>query len=400
MASKRDYYEVLGVSKSATADEIKSAYRKLAMKYHPDRNPGDKVAEERFKEAAEAYDVLHDAEKRQRYDQFGHQAFEGGAGGYGGYGAGGMSMDDIFAAFGDLFGGRGASFSSGGFGDFFGGGRGEGPDPNAPERGEDMTFRLDIDFDEAIFGSERNIDITIPGQCPECHGSGAAEGSKRVTCKTCNGRGVVIGGSGFFQVRQTCPNCGGVGSVIEKPCRKCRGEGRVATPAHIALKIPPGVDNGSRLRLSGKGAGGLRGGESGDLFVVIGVRESELFVRDGVDLGVDIPVSPILAALGGTVSVPTPEGEAQLKIPAGTPNGKLFRLRGKGVPSLRGGVTGDLTARIVFEVPANLNRAQREALEAFQAAANGATFPEAQTFANRSKVFFSHREKLQSNGKA
>jgi len=397
MASKRDYYEVLGVSKSATADEIKSAYRKLAMKYHPDRNPGDKAAEEKFKEAAEAYDVLHDAEKRRRYDQFGHQAFEGGAGG--GFGGAGFSnMEDIFAAFGDLFGGHGG-FSgggfSGGFGDFFGGGgRSARPDPNAPQRGEDMTFRLDVDFDEALFGSERTIDITIPGQCPECHGTGAAEGSKRVTCKTCGGHGVVIGGSGFFQVRQTCPTCGGEGSVIEKPCRHCRGQGQVATPAHISLKIPAGVDNGSRLRLAGKGAGGLRGGENGDLYVLIGVRESDIFSRDGLDLGVDIPVSPILAALGGTVNVPTPEGEAQLKIPAGTPNGKLFRLRGKGVPNLRGGYAGDLTARIVFEVPANLSRKQREALEEFQKLADTSTFPEAQTFANRTKVFFSHKQKL------
>ena len=393
MAEKRDYYEVLGVAKGASADEIKSAYRKLAMKYHPDRNPGDKAAEEKFKEAAEAYDVLHDPEKRQRYDQFGHQAFDGGAGGFG---AGGMNMDDIFSMFGDIFGGRGGGGGFGGFEGFFGGGgrSRRATDPNAPRRGDDMTFRLDIDFDEAIFGSERTLELTLPAQCPECRGSGAAAGSKRVTCRTCGGAGAVIGGSGFFQVWQTCPTCGGEGSVIERPCKKCRGTGHVNTPQKISLKIPAGVDNGSRLRLAGKGAGGLRGGENGDLYVLLGVRESDIFARDGLDLGVDIPVSPVTAALGGTVSVPTPEGEAQLKIPAGTPNGKVFRLRGKGVPNLRGGAAGDLDARIVFEVPANLDRKQREALENFQKLVSGGTFPQQQSFANKTRIFFSHRDKL------
>ena len=396
MAEKRDYYEVLGVAKTATADEIKSAYRKLAMKYHPDRNPGDKAAEEKFKEAAEAYDVLHDPEKRQRYDQFGHAGMNGGAGGFGGFGAGGMSMDDIFSMFGDVFGGRmnGGGGGFGGFSDFFGGGRQRREDPNAPRRGEDMTFRLDVDFDEAIFGSERTIDITLPSQCPDCGGTGAAPGSRRVTCKTCGGHGVVIGGSGFFQVRQTCPTCGGEGVVIEKPCKKCRGTGHVSTPQHIALKIPAGVDDGSRLRLSGKGGGGLRGGPNGDLYVQIGVRESDLFEREGQELGVDVPVSPVLAALGGEVEVPTPEGAARLKLPAGTPNGKLFRLRGKGVPSLRGGAPGDLTARIVIEVPANLDCKQRAALEEFQKLATGATFPEKQDFERKTRIFFSHKEKL------
>ena len=392
MASKRDYYEVLGVSKTATADEIKSAYRKLAMKYHPDRNPGNKEAEEKFREAAEAYDVLHDPEKRQRYDQFGHQAFEGGAGGYG---AGGMNMDDIFSMFGDLFGGRGGGGGFGGFGDFFGGGgRRQSRDPNAPRDGDDMSFRLDIDFDEALFGSERTIDLTVPGQCPECHGTGAASGSKRVTCKTCGGHGVVMGGGGFLRIQQTCPTCGGEGSVLEKPCKKCRGAGQVPTPQHISLKIPAGVDNGSRLRVAGKGAGGIRGGNNGDLYVVLGVRDSDIFERDGLDLGVDVPVSPITAALGGEVEVPTPEGMATLKIPAGTPNGKLFRLRGKGVPNLRGGSAGDLTARIVIEVPANLDRKQRAALEEFQKLAKDSTYPEAQSLANKVKVFYSHRDKL------
>ena len=391
MAEKRDYYEVLGVAKTASADEIKSAYRKLAMKYHPARTPGDKAAEEKFTEAAEAYDVLHDPEKRQRYDQFGHQAFEGGAGGYG---AGGMNMDDIFSMFGDLFGGRGGG-GFGGFSEMFGGGRqSRRADPNAPRDGDDMTFRLDIDFDEALFGSERELELTLPVECSDCHGTGAAGGSQRVTCKTCGGAGVVIGGGGFFQVRQTCPHCGGEGTVIEKPCRKCRGSGRVSEPKKISIKIPAGVDTGSRLRLAGKGAGGLRGGADGDLYVLLGVRDSDIFVRDGLNLGVDIPVSPVVAALGGTVAVPTPEGEAQLKIPAGTPNGKVFRLRGKGVPSLRGGSPGDLDARIVIEVPANLNRQQREVLETFQKLSGSGTFPQADRLSAAAKILYSHRDKL------
>ena len=393
MAEKRDYYEVLGVAKTASADEIKSAYRKLAMKYHPDRNPGDESAKAKFQEASEAYEVLSNPEKRQRYDQFGHPGVDFGPGGFD-FGRDfshfqDVDLNDILSS---VFGGMGG----GGFSEFFGGGRRSRrtADPNAPRRGEDMTFRLDIDFDEAMFGSERTIDLTLPDQCPDCKGTGSADGKFR-TCSTCDGHGVVIGGGGFFQVRQTCPSCGGTGQVIDKPCRKCRGDGHVRTPRHIALKIPAGVDTGSRLRLAGQGGGGLRGGENGDLYVLLGVRDSDIFMRDGLDLIVDVPISPVTAALGGTVSVPTPQGEAQIKIPPGTPNGKVLRLRGKGVPSLRGGTPGDLNARLVIEVPANLDRKQREALEAFQKVATTSTFPEAQTFANRMKVFFAHRDKLQ-----
>ena len=395
MAEKRDYYEVLGVDKSATSDQIKSAYRKLAMKYHPDRNPDNPEAKEKFTEISEAYEVLSNPEKRQRYDQFGHQGVN--------FGPGGFDFNRDFSHFqdvdlndilGSIFGSMGGGGFSG-FGDFFGGGRRsrQTADPNAPRRGEDMTFRLDIDFDEAVFGSERTLELTLPKECEDCHGTGAADGSKRVTCKTCGGRGVVIGGGGFFQVRQTCPTCGGEGTVIEKPCRKCRGTGHVTAPQKIALKIPAGMEHGSRLRLAGKGGGGLRGGENGDLYVQLGVRVSEIFERDGLDLFVDIPVSPIVAALGGVVSVPTPDGEAQLKIPAGTPNGKTFRLRGKGIRSFRGTV-GDLEARLVFEVPTNLNRRQKEALEEFLSVSEAGNFPQAQTLANKAKIFYAHRDKL------
>lgn len=392
MAEKRDYYEVLGVQKSATADEIKSAYRKLAMKYHPDRNPDNPEAKEKFTEISEAYEVLSNPEKRQRYDQFGHQGVNFGPGGFD-FGRDFSHFQDIDLGdiLGSIFGGGGR----GGFSSFFGGGRQQRTvDPNVPRRGDDMTFRLDIDFDEAVFGSERTIDLDLPAQCTQCNGTGAAPGSQRVTCKTCGGRGVVISGGGFFQMRQTCPHCGGEGTAIEKPCKECRGSGHVTKTQHISVKIPAGVDSGSRLRLAGQGAGGLRGGENGDLYVLLGVRESDIFEREGLDLFVDIPVSPVTAALGGIVNVPTPQGEAQLKIPAGTPNGKVFRLRGKGITSFRGGMPGDVDARIVIEVPASLNRKQRELLEEFQKISGGGTFPEAQTFANRTKVFFSHRDKL------
>lgn len=391
MAEKRDYYEVLGVSKTASADEIKSAYRKLAMKYHPDRNPGDKAAEEKFKEAAEAYDVLHDAQKRQAYDQFGHQGVNGQ--GFGGFGGGGMSMDDIFAAFGDLFGGRGGGFG-GGFGDFFGGGARTRRDPDAPEDGEDLTMSIELDFDEAVFGSERKMQLDVPGECDACGGTGAAAGSRRVQCKHCGGRGVIVGGGGIFRVRQTCPVCRGEGSVIEKPCRKCGGTGHVAQRREVTLKIPAGIDDGSRLRLAGKGAAGVRGGANGDLYVLVRVRKSDLFERDGLDLAVDVPVSPFLAALGGKVDVPTPQGTASLKLPPGTQNGRIFRLGGMGVKSLRGAGCGDVHARITFEVPENLDKRQKELLEEFQKSAREKNFPQAQSFANKARTFFAHKDKL------
>ena len=394
MAGKRDYYEVLGVAKNASADEIKKAYRKLALQYHPDRNPGNKEAEEKFKEAAEAYGVLSDPQKRQQYDQFGFQGLEGG--GFGGFGGGGgMSMDDIFAAFGDIFGGRGGG-GFGGFEDLFGGGRRRRrEDPNGPERGSDMEMELEIDFDEAVFGSTRKIDLNCPDSCPACHGSGAAEGSKRVQCPKCHGNGVFVGGSGFFQIRQTCPQCNGTGSVIEKPCRTCGGSGRVRGRHEVTLKIPAGSGDGMRLRLPGKGGGGLRGGEPGDLYVVLRVRDSDLFERDGLDLMVDVPVSVGKAALGGTVEVPTPDGMASFKIPPGTANGRALRLKGKGVRSHRGGFAGDLIVRIVVEVPQRLNGDQRRALEAMEATFKDSNYPLRQNFDASVNTFLSHKKKLE-----
>ena len=393
MAEKRDYYEVLGVAKTASADEIKSAYRKLAMKYHPDRNPGDESAKTKFQEASEAYEVLSNPEKRQRYDQFGHQGVEFGPGGFD-FGRDfshfqDVDLSDILnSVFGSAMGGGGFGFSS-----MFGGGR-RPADPNAPERGADMSMELEIDFEEALFGSERTLELTLPDQCRACGGTGAAPGTHRVKCPTCGGRGAVVRGNGFFQVRQTCPKCGGEGSVIEHPCRECGGTGQTRARRKVALKIPRGVDTGSRLRLSGKGGGGLRGGEPGDLYVVVNVRDSDIFLRDGLDLAVDVPVSPVTAAIGGDVDVPTPDGLATLKIPAGTPNGKLFRMRGKGMPSLRGMGTGDLVARVVFEVPQRLTAKQRGLLDDLAKTLEPTNFPDAQRLASAAKTFYARKEKL------
>jgi len=397
MAEKRDYYEVLGVARDASADQIKSAYRKLAMKWHPDRNPDNPEAKEKFQEASEAYEVLSNAEKRQRYDQFGHQGVNFGPGGFdfGRDFSHGADFRDIFET---LFGGGGG----GGFGDIFGGMFGGGgrrrADPNGPQQGDDMTLELEIDFEEALFGSERQLDLTVPDQCPECHGTGAAAGSSRVTCPTCHGHGQVIQGGGFFQVRQTCPRCGGTGTVVEKPCSKCRGAGQVRVPRTINLRIPKGVDTGSRLRLGGKGAGGLRGGAPGDLYVHLRVRPSEIFEREEEMLAVEVPVSPVLAALGGDVDIPTPDGVATLHIPAGTPNGKVLRLRGKGMPDLRGAGPGDLMAKIVFEVPERLTGKQRGLLEDLAKLLDESNFPEQKKFAARLKTFYTRKEKLEKRG--
>lgn len=393
MADKRDYYEVLGVAKTASADEIKSAYRKLAMKYHPDRNPGDESAKAKFQEASEAYEVLSNPEKRQRYDQFGHQGVEFGPGGFDFSRDFSHSQDvDLSDILNSVFGGAmgGGGFD---FGGMFGGGR-RRADPEAPQRGADMSMELEVDFEEALFGSERTIELTLPEQCHTCGGTGAARGAKRVKCPTCGGRGAVIRGNGFFQVRQTCPKCGGEGSIIERPCPDCNGTGQTRARRKVSLKIPRGVDTGSRLRLSGKGGGGLRGGEPGDLYVIVRVRDSDIFLRDGLDLAVDVPLSPVTAAVGGSVDVPTPDGIATLNIPSGTPNGKQFRMRGKGMPSLRGMSSGDLVVRVVLEVPQRLTARQRGLLDELAKTLDSTNFPESQRLATASKRFYLRKDKL------
>ena len=390
MAAKRDYYEVLGVSKSASADELKKAYRKLAMKYHPDRNPDNKEADEKFKEICEAYEVLSDTQKRQRYDQFGHDGMKSA------FGPGGFDFGRDFTHagdFGDLF----ETIFGGGFADMFGGGgRRQSRNPNGPQRGDDLRFDLEIDFEEALFGSERSLDLKINDACSTCNGTGAAPGSGRETCRQCGGQGFVVAGGGFFQVRQACPVCRGEGSIIKNPCKTCNGSGRVKTPRHITLRIPKGVETGSRLRLSGKGESGLRGGPAGDIYVVLHVREHDVFERHGDDLACAVPVNPVTAALGGEIQIPTPDGYARIKLPAGTPNGKVLRLRGKGMPSLHGR-TGDLHLRIDLETPVKLNSKQKKALKAFEEQASEANFAEAAKLSKNIEIFYKRRDALRKD---
>jgi molecular chaperone DnaJ len=392
MANKRDYYEVLGVSRTASADELKKAYRKLAMQYHPDRNPDNKEAAETFKEVCEAYEVLSDADKRKRYDQFGHDGMKSA------FGPGGFDFGRDFTHAGDfqdLF----ENIFGGSFGDLFGGGGGRrrSRNPNAAQRGDDLRFDLEIDFEEALFGSEREVDLSVNDACEVCHGSGAAVGAAREQCRQCGGHGFVVVGGGFIQMRQACPVCNGEGTIIRNPCKKCGGSGRVKAPRHIALRIPRGVETGSRLRLSGKGESGLRGGPSGDLYVVLHVREHELFERHDDDLVCTVYVSPATAALGGDIEIPTPDGFARVKLPAGTPNGKVFRLREKGMPSLNGGY-GDLHARIELEVPQHLSSKQRHLLEEFAAHTSLDNYPEAAKRGKAVDKFFARRDALRKLG--
>lgn len=365
MAAKRDYYEVLGVSRGATADEIKKAYRKLAVQYHPDKNPGNKEAEEKFKEISEAYEVLSDQEKRERYDRFGHGAFGpgtgGGGGGFQGGGFGGIDLEEALRTFMGAFGGAGGGGGGSIFDDFFGGGGGARNRDQAA-RGSDLRVDLEIDFEESVFGSTREIALTLMDECETCRGSGAEPGSKRETCRRCAGSGMVVTSSGFFQVRQTCPSCGGAGQTISRPCRACEGEGRVKARRTIQLKIPPGVETGSRLRLAGKGEGGARGGPAGDLYVVIHVRAHSFFQRRGDDIYCEMPLPFTTAALGGEIEVPTIHGYAKLKVPAGTESGTVLRLRGKGVEGPRGYGAGDQHVRLNIVVPDSLDRGQRDLL--------------------------------------
>lgn len=381
MASKRDYYEVLGVARGASADEIKKAYRKLALKYHPDRNPGDKAAEEQFKEIGEAYDVLSDAEKRAAYDRFGHAAFQAGAGASaGGTGRGGFH--DPFDIFREVFGGGGGSI----FEEFFGGGARR--DGSGRARGSDLRYDLEISLEEAAEGVEKQVEIERAVPCERCNASGSEKAGGVRTCPTCGGAGQVITNRGFFQVQQPCPECGGMGRVISNPCPDCRGEGRVERNSRIKLRIPAGIREGSRLRSTGNGDAGVRGGPPGDLYVVIHIRTHDLFTREGDDLYCEVPVSFAKAALGGELIVPTLQGRASLKIPAGTQPGTVFRLRGRGMSILNRQARGDLLVRVQVEVPTNLNADQKEILRRFADSCGEENSPVSESFLNRAKRFF------------
>lgn len=348
--AKRDYYEVLGVSKSDDEKAIKKAYKRLAMKFHPDRNPGDKEAEAKFKEVQEAYEVLGDKEKRAAYDQYGHAAFEQGGAGAGGFGG---------ADFGDIFGDI--------FSDMFGGGRGR----QRVVRGEDLRYDLELTLEEAVKGVTKDIRIATLATCDSCHGSGAKAGSKVETCSYCHGSGRIRRQSGFFVQEQTCPHCHGTGKIIEQPCDSCHGDGRVHKYKNLSVKVPAGVDTGNQLRLNGEGAAGENGAPAGDLYVVIHVREHDIFQRDGNNLYCEVPISFTLAALGGEIEVPTLDGKVKLKIPEETQTGKLFRLRGKGVTSTRSHYQGDLICRVVVETPIKLNKEQKELLQKFEKSLEG-----------------------------
>jgi len=390
MPAKRDYYEVLGVSRSASADEIKKNYRKLAMQYHPDRNANNPEAAEKFKELSEAYEILSDEQKRQQYNQYGHEGMKSS------FGPGGFDFSRDFTHMSDLQDILGSLFNGeGGFGEFMGnsGSRRRSRSGSA-QRGDDLRFDIEIDLEEAIFGSEREVELPVTEECDTCHGSGAASGSGREACRQCGGRGFIVSGGGFFQIRQGCPVCNGEGTMIRHPCGKCNGAGRVRARRRLALRIPHGVETGSRLRLSGKGEGGGRGGPPGDLYVVIHVREHELFERQGDDLLCSVPVSPIVAAIGGEIEIPTPDGFAKIKLPPGTPNNKVFRLRDKGVSNLEGRGHGDLHVRVVLEVPSHLSGKQRKLLEDFAAVSEEGNFPEAAGTHKAAETFFARRDVL------
>jgi len=346
--SKRDYYEVLGVSRNASEAELKKAYRRAAQKHHPDRNPDDKQAEANFKECKEAWEVLSDSQKRAAYDQFGHAGVDPSMG-HGAHGAGGFG-----GGFNDIFGDV--------FGDIFGAGRGGG---QRVYRGSDLRYNLDLSLEDAVAGTEVKIRIPTQVSCPECNGSGAKKGSSPTQCTTCGGRGQVRMQQGFFSVQQTCPHCRGTGSIITDPCHKCHGKGRISEHKTLSVKVPAGVDTGDRIRLAGEGEAGESGGPPGDLYVQIQVKEHPIFVRDENNLYCEVPISFATAALGGELEVPTLNGRVNLKIPAETQTGRMFRMRGKGVKPVRGGAIGDLICKVKVETPVNLTRKQKDLLREF-----------------------------------
>jgi molecular chaperone DnaJ len=375
--SKKDYYEVLGVARNASEADIKKAYRRLAMKHHPDRNPDDKSAEARFKEANEAYEILADAQKRAAYDQFGHAgvdpAMAAGARGAGGFhGAGGASFADIF---GDVFG------------DVFGGGRRGG---QSVYRGADLRYTLELGLEEAVRGTEMRIRVPTLETCEACAGSGAKPGTQASACTTCGGHGQVRMQQGFFSIQQTCPACRGSGKVIKSPCDSCHGQGRTKTTKTLSVKVPAGVDEGDQIRLAGEGEAGENGGPAGDLYVQVRLKPHDIFKRDGDDLHCELPMSLATAALGGEVEIPTLDGRASLKIPAGTQTGKVFRLRAKGVRNVRSHETGDLYCHASVETPVNLTKKQKELLEEFEASLREGSArhsPRTQSWVDRLKAF-------------
>ncbi len=349
--AKQDYYELLGVSRNATEAEIKKAYRRMAMKYHPDRNPDDAGAEVKFKEIKEAYEVLADNQKRTAYDQFGHAGVDGSAGG-GGFRGGAGGFSDIFGdVFNDIFGGGGGGAQS--------------------FRGADLRYRLDLTLEEAVSGTTAKIRIPVHVECTTCDGSGAKKGTEPVTCTTCGGHGQVRIQQGFFTVQQACPHCRGTGKMIQDPCGDCHGEGVVQEHKTLSVKVPAGVDTGDRIRLSGEGEAGSRGAPAGDLYVEVSVKRHDVFTRDGNNLFCDVPLNFVIATLGGDLEVPTLEGKAVLKIPEGTQTGQQFRLKNKGVKSVRSGVTGDLLCRVILETPVKLSKRQKEILEEFATTLEG-----------------------------
>jgi molecular chaperone DnaJ len=376
--AKRDYYEILGVSRDASIEHIKKAYRKLAVKYHPDKNPGDKQAEERFKELGEAYDVLADPQKRAAYDRFGHSAFDARSRAGGGARGGFHDPMDIFR---EVFGGGAGSI----FEDLFGG---ERRDPAGPQRGSDLRYDMELTLEEAARGCEKEIPLTKLEACDACHGTGAEKGSSTKVCATCAGRGQVLTSRGIFSIAQTCPRCEGAGRIIEHPCHTCRGAGRREKASRVKLKIPAGVDTGTRLRSAGNGEAGTRGGPQGDLHVVLHVRNHEIFHRDGDDLVCEVPISFVQAALGAEIEVPTLSGKANIRVPAGTQSGTVFRLRGRGISNVQGYGVGDLHVRVNVEVPTHLNAAQKASLQQFAELCDESVNPIGKSFFDRAREFF------------
>jgi len=373
-ATKRDYYELLGVTRSVDDKTLKAAYRKLAMQYHPDRNPGDPEAEIRFKEVSEAYEVLRDPQKRAAYDRFGHAAFDGRMGGGAGPGFGtdfASAMSDIFDEF---FGGARTSARTG---------------PGGRQRGSDLRYNLDIELEDAFHGKTVEINVPTAAACEVCEGSGSRPGTSPVTCPTCSGSGRIRVSQGFFTLERTCVSCQGRGKVVRDPCTNCGGSGRVAQERELSVNIPAGIEDGTRIRLAGEGEAGLMGGPPGDLYIFLTIRPHDFFQREGSDLYCRVPISMARAALGGSMEVPTIEGEkAKVKIPEATQTGGQFRLRGKGMPVLRSSAKGDMYIQVIVETPQNLTRRQRELLEQFEAESSKDNHPESHGFFSRAREFF------------